>query len=83
MNKTYYVITFKINGKEHFFGTVKETMYKGYTDDIFVASKYEKEKDAKTQITNLKTEDKYCTTNRSDYHIVEYTFTATAGQVVL
>ena len=83
MNKTYYVITFKVNGKEHFFATAKVTMYKGYTDDIFVASKYEKEKDAKTQITNLKSEDKCCTTKRSDYHIVEYTFTATAGQVVL
>jgi len=83
MNKTYYVITFKVNGVEHFFATAKETMYKGYTDDIFVASKYEKEKDAKTQITNMIKEDKYRTTNRSDYHIMEYTFTATAGQVVL
>lgn len=83
MNKTYFVITFKINGKEHFFAPAKETMYKGYTDDIFVASKYEKEKDAKSQITNMKKEDKYCSTKRSDYHIVEYTFTATAGQTVL
>ena len=83
MNKTYFVITFKVNGKEHFFATAKDTMYKSYTDDIFVASKYEKEKDAKSQITNLKKEDKYCSTKRSDYHIVEYTFTATAGQVVL
>ena len=83
MNKTYYVITFKRNGKEYFFGTAKETMYKGYTDDIFVASWFEKEKDAKAQITSMKKEDKFCTTKRSDYHIVEYTFTATAGQVVL
>ena len=83
MNKTYYVITFKVNGVEHFFATAKETMYKCYTDDIFVASKYEKEKDAKSQITNMIKEDKYRTTNRSDYHIMEYTFTATAGQVVL
>ena len=83
MNKTYYVITFKVNGTEYFFATAKVTMYKGYTDDIFIASKYEKEKDAKAQITNMQEEDKYRTTNRSDYHIVEYTFTATAGQVVL
>jgi len=83
MNKTYFIITFKINGKEHFFAPAKVTMYKGYTDDIFVASKYEKEKDAKSQITNMIKEDKYCSTKRKDYHIVEYTFTATAGQVVL
>lgn len=83
MNKTYFVITFKVNGVEHFFATAKVTMYKGYTDDIFIASKYEKEKDAKAQISNMVKEDKYCTTNRSDYHIVEYTFTATAGKVVV
>ena len=83
MNKTYYVITFKENGVEHFFATAKVTMYKGYTDDIFIASRYEKVKDAKAQITNMKNEDKFRTTNRSDYHIVEYTFTATAGQVIV
>ena len=83
MNKTYYVITFKVNGKDYFFGKTTVTMYKGYTDDIFVASWFESEKVAKAQITSLKKEDKYCTTNRSDYHIVEYTFTATPGQVVL
>lgn len=83
MNKTYYVITFKVNGKEYFFATAKVTSYRCYTDDIFIASKYEKIKDAKTQITCMKEEDKYGGTNRSDYHIVEYTMTATAGNVVL
>jgi hypothetical protein len=83
MSKTYYVITFKENGVEHFFATEKVTMYKGYTDDILIASKYEKIKDAKTHITCMKEEDKYGGTNRSDYHIVEYTITATAGNVVL
>lgn len=82
MNKTYYVVTFKVNGKEYFFAPAKVTSYRCYTDDIFVASKYEKIKDAKTQITCMKEEDKFRVTNRSDYHIMEYTMTATAGQVI-
>ena len=83
MNKTYFIITFQVNGTAYYFAPAKVTMYKCNTDDIFIASKYENLKDAKAQITNMKNEDKYCTTNRSDYHIVEYTFTATAGQTVM
>ena len=83
MNRTYFIITFQVNGTAYYFAPAKVTMYKCYTDDIFIASKYENLKDAKAQITNMKNEDKYCTTHRSDYHIVEYTFTAAAGQVIV
>lgn len=67
MTKTYYIISYKVNGKSVYWGTAKELCYVDGTTDIFKARWYERTKDAKSTITYLKAQ------GYKDVHLFEYT----------
>lgn len=76
MTKTYYIISYKVNGKQVYWGTAKELSYVEGTTDIFKARWYEKPKDAKATITALKTE------GYKEIHLYEYTVEVTVNKEI-
>ena len=76
MTKTYYIISYKVNGKQVYWGTAKELMYVEGTTDIFKARWYEKTKDAKSTLNTLKSE------GYKDIHLFEYTVEITVNKEI-
>ena len=81
MTKTYYIITYKVNGKQVYWGTAKELSYVDGTTDIFKARWYENIKNAKVTINDLKYRNNG--TNRyTDVKLFEYTVEITVNKEI-
>ena len=81
MTKTYYIVSYKVNGKQVYWGTAKELSYVDGTTDIFKARWYEKIKDAKATINSLK-KDNYGTQIYTDVKLFEYTVDITVNREI-
>ena len=81
MTKTYYIISYKVNGKQVYWGTAKELSYVDGTTDIFKARWYERIKDAKITVNDLKYRNNG--TNRyTDVKLFEYTVEVTVNKEI-
>ena len=81
MTKTYYIVTYKVNGKQVYWGTAKELSYVDGTTDIFKARWYERIKDAKITVNDLKYRNNG--TNRyTDVKLFEYTVEVTVNKEI-
>ena len=81
MTKTYYIVSYKVNGKQVYWGTAKELSYVDGTTDIFKARWYERIKDAKITVNNLKYRNNG--TNRyTDVKLFEYTVDITVNREI-
>lgn len=81
MTKIYYIISYKVNGKQVYWGTAKELSYVDGTTDIFKARWYERIKDAKITVNDLKYRNNG--TNRyTDVKLFEYTVEVTVNKEI-
>ena len=81
MTKTYYIVSYKVNGKQVYWGTAKELSYVDGTTDIFKARWYENIKNAKITVNDLKYRNNG-TNTYTNVKLFEYTVEITVNREI-